>query len=187
MKYFRIRQEDRDGQNCLIRGLITLPCAEDLRRGEIRGLPLSSSHYITSSFDVLPEILCKQIFMVSQGLFDLVTLYLGETEYRNFFLEDDQGRQAFYYIPQLPLMYCLSEQSRSNPDKSRIERTIIKAGRDYPDIFQISGIRDRAYILSLPFAESLLRRGAGGFFLEEAAVEEKPDTEKNLHMGGREL
>ena len=85
MKYFRIRQEDRDGQNCLIRGLITLPCAEDLRRGEIRGLPLSSSHYITSSFDVLPEILCKQIFMVSQGLFDLVTLYLGETEYRNFY------------------------------------------------------------------------------------------------------
>ena len=73
-------------------------------------------------------------------------------------------------------MDCLSEQSRSNPDKSRIERTIIKAGRDYPDIFQISGIRDRAYILSLPFAESLLRRGAVGFFLEEAAVEEKPDT-----------
>jgi len=173
MKYFRLGQDDREDQYLTIKGLINLPCFQQIKQGDISGLPKSNSYMVVSSYsDKLPNILTNQLFMVTQDIFALIQLFLGEVDYRCMFLVNRRRNiEKFYYIPQLPLINCLSSQCKSNLDKSHFTKIVIKRER-YPDIFRISNVKDRVIIISLPLAESILRRDIKGVQLEQIWLEE---------------
>ena len=151
MKYFRLGQDDREDQYLTIKGLINLPCFQQIKQGDISGLPKSNSYMVVSSYsDKLPNILSNQLFMVTRDIFALIQLFLGEVDYRCMFLVNRRRNiEKFYYIPQLPLINCLSSQCKSNLDKSHFTKIVIKRER-YPDIFRISNVKDRVIIISLP-------------------------------------
>lgn len=154
-------------------GLINLPCFQQIKQGDISGLPKSNSYMVVSSHsDKLPNILSNQLFMVTQDIFELIQLFLGEVDYRCMFLVNRKRNiEEFYYIPQIPLINCLSSQCKSNLDKSHFTKIVVKRER-YPDIFRISNVKDRVIIISLPLAESILRRDIKGVQLERIWLEE---------------
>lgn len=91
-------------------------------------------------------------------------IYQPDLQYRYFCLLDNQNQvHKFYYAPALEMVDCLSEESGCNLDKSVIRNVVLrKESIDGKDLFRIAGVKEPVVIVSLPMAESLLRRRPKG-------------------------
>lgn len=171
MKFFRITQDDRDIQSIIIKGLINIPQYKDISKGNITALPFANCYNVVSKKqNVYPDILLKQLFMVSRDVFNLLKMFLGDKlNYRCMLLVDNKYQtNGYFYIPQLPVVAnCLSPESSMNIDGSVVEKVVIQNNYKYPDIFCIPSAKENIYIVSLHMAESLLRRDFSGFCLEK--------------------
>lgn len=124
----------------------------------------------TNYFDVL----FHPFFLISERVQKIVSLYEPNLFYKEIiFLNQKMHQAETYYLPILPQIDCLTEKSQFNLDHSKVTRATICA-RKIGDttIFRLSGVKDRQIIIRLDLAESLMRRMAKGFLLEETEYEE---------------
>lgn len=173
MKYFRIRQDNRNRNSLIINKLHTIPQMNRILRGEIELMPSASSFPVELFGNAQPpDVLSEQIFAINESAYNLIKAFCPRVEYKRFFLSAPNTEESyFYYVPILDRISCLSEASVTNLDKSVIKETVIKKREMYPHVFRVADVNDKVYIVSLEFAEALLRRKVAGITLEKVGVE----------------
>ncbi len=122
-----------------------------------------------------PDILCEPCVMVSETCMDVILMYemyQGETKSKRLKVWDKQkGINATYYLPLLPRIDCLSEDTVCNSIGNRILKPILKKEKigEYV-VFLVKGYKRNGFVARLDYVESILRRKAEGIRFEEIEV-----------------
>lgn len=169
MKYFRLTQDHRIPYGIMIQNFRGFPNIQEAINGNIIPLKFMSVGFVKpSQYNWYPEVLDSQrVFMVQEDVKKVFSLYLPDAEYRHFCILDKANMvYKYYYVPQLDLIDCLSNESKSNLDKSVFDKIVLKKEEIVSrDIFRVSNINTTMVIVSLAVAESLLRRDVFGIRL----------------------
>lgn len=125
----------------------------------------------TNYFDVL----FHPFFLLSETVQKVISLYEPNLRYKEIIYLNQKMRYAkTYYLPILQKIDCLTEKSQFKFDHSKVTKAVIcekKVGDTV--VFQLSEVKEKQIIIRLDLAESLIRRNAKGFFLEEVECEEE--------------
>lgn len=81
--------------------------------------------------------------------------------------------QKVYWFCVLEKVDCLGADGEFYPDGSIKELVLDREKIGNRKIFQVGGIREQRFVISLDVAESILRRPFTGLNVEQAAIEEK--------------
>ena len=173
MEYFKLEQDKRVPYGVLMQGLSKMENIQDTLKGNI--IPLKRMNVVfvpPSRFNWYPDVLDRQLFLVQENVKEAFDLYQPDLQYRYFCLLDNQNQvHKFYYAPALEMVDCLSEESGCNLDKSVIRNVVLrKESIDGKDLFRIAGVKELVVIVSLPMAESLLRRRPKGIRISHVEI-----------------
>lgn len=121
------------------------------------------------------DVLFHPFFLLSETVQKVVSLYEPGICYKEIIYLNQMLRRAeTYYLPILPKIDCLAEKSQFNLDHSKVTKAVISEERmGDTAIIQLSEVKERQIIIRLDLAESLMRRNAKGFLLEEVEYEEE--------------
>lgn len=121
------------------------------------------------------DVLFHPFFLISERVQKIISLYEPNLSYKEIiYLNQKMRRAETYYLPILPQIGCLTENSQFNLNHSKVTRASI-CEKEIGDtsIFQLNEIKDQQVIIRLDLAESLMRRMVRGFLLEETEYEEE--------------
>ncbi|MFI3212238.1 MAG: hypothetical protein R3Y24_02755 [Eubacteriales bacterium] len=113
-------------------------------------------------------------FMVTGKLKPIIDLYIPKTVYKEVVLLDQRNSKAeTYYLPILPQVECLTIESELLPNNLGVKKIVLDSEKvkDY-SLFRITNLINDYFIVRLDMAESFLRRGAIGVYLEEISIGE---------------
>lgn len=110
--------------------------------------------------------------MASKEFSNLIRLYSPEVPFKRIVLFDEKnGRTASFYIPDLPDVDCLDEDSELSKDRSMIKKGILRGDRIKGEsLFRLVGTKSNHIIASLDFVESAYRREVSGMEIEELMI-----------------
>lgn len=162
MDYFRISQDKRYLHTPVITNLneIILRRA-DTSIGNASKIPDINVGFAKPEDHIdFIDILDSQMFMVLDRVKDVFKIYEpGMTFKAVCILNNKTGAYGNYHIPVLPEIDCLSPESEVSPDKSHINRLVLK--QEVPEdhtVFKVKGLLTDVVVIRLDVAESLLRR-----------------------------
>lgn len=118
------------------------------------------------------SILDEQIYLVSERVKDVFSMYAPLMRYKQFFLFNNRwGEHHIYHAPIFRQLHCLSPESSWNAFRNRVMHCVLDKDsiKDDP-IFKVADAGERIVVIRLDVAESLLRRGIIDFRLEEMEV-----------------
>lgn len=133
---------------------------------EFKGIPPLSVGY----FENLPErelydVLQEPAFLISDRVKRLVSLYEPMMEFKGIQLfpkGEEDSTMPLFWIPGLIPVDCLSSKAKIY-DNGMIEELVLdEAKSDKHHIFRVGGILEHKILVSLPLAESMLRRRISG-------------------------
>lgn len=165
MDYFVLRQDKRYTNPPAIRDLYRLLRRKDLCRKEAYKIPQRNVVFAPSSrnLDFL-DVLDDQLFLVTEKVKKVITLYEPATEFKHFcILNNLKNEYGLYYAPILPEAACVSETKGIGVGR-RMTFEMEKAGSH--SFFRAVGTEREITVVRLDAAESLLRRGVRGITLE---------------------
>lgn len=177
MEYY-ILEQDR-----WVHNTIKIPVISLFRNAEYRNLDLTSLPRMTllrrtgSEYESYPDLL-GQMFLVSEKLNEVISLFLPGAEYKLFCFWDQQKNKDFYYYAYSPrLIDCLSEKSVLSGNNTIVKRAVIKRDTVQDvDIFRAGGLNTHLVLVSLPVAEAILRRNLKGLRLWETYFDDEEVT-----------
>ncbi len=122
---------------------------------------------------VYPDVLTvDRVFILSELAYSVLQIYEPAMYVKQVcFIEEGVDTVVNYYIPILPKVDCLSDETTFTRSR-KIEKGVLLGNR-IPDfsIFELKGNMDGdRVIVRLDFIESLLKRGAKGITLQEMEV-----------------
>lgn len=119
------------------------------------------------------DILTDPTFMVSDGLKKLLALYSRETAFKGVQALPASGEGAWYpmyWVPCFPEIACMHESSAVYGN-GMISSLVLEGGKiGKQDVFRLSGCLEYKVVVSLPVAESILRRRFYGIGLKKLEV-----------------
>lgn len=167
MKYFILEQGDAYDRNPDIKDWygkidlhsLRLKATESGQRFMFRVSATENTFY--------PDIMMSPVFMVSGAVRNVIEMYGKRVFYKEVFLLNQERNDGhIYYIPFLPVVDCL--ECRESMRGERKREYAVDEKKLWNRSIVEADIRDRQYIVvSLDFAESLLRRGLTGIGLRE--------------------
>ena len=103
-------------------------------------------------------------FLISKTCMDVIKLYEPQIISKQIILLDRENRaKQTYYLPILPHLECLSEESVFTPDRSELKEGILDMSQIGSEgIFHIAGLSSFYTVIRLDVLESMLKRGARG-------------------------
>lgn len=121
----------------------------------------------------LPDVLEYPTFLVSEMVKKVMKMYDDEISFKGLQLyptEYEKKMAPFYWLPYIEEYNCLHESSRLLPNGT-VDELVLEA-LQIPDkeIFRVAGIQENRIIVSLPVAESILRRKPYGVWLEKVRI-----------------
>lgn len=116
---------------------------------------------------VFPPVLTNPFFLFTREIKKSVDLYEKRLAYKEIVLLDSENMKTeHYYMPILPKVDCLSEQSTFNLDHSILLKAVIVKENIPPNaIFLLEGVGNRHIVIRLDLAESILRKSFLGIHL----------------------
>lgn len=182
MEYFILEQDTR------LYSTIHLPIIQYMRISNAAQQNLTELPPLTvnvrqgSEYEDYPDLLSQQLFLISEALQEVLAIFLPGVEYKQFCLWDRQKKKDFYYYAYpLPILDCLSEKSIITAGRKHVEKAVLR--RDVMgelDIVKASGLDCHLVLVSLPFAEAILRRNLKGISLIAATFDDEP----SISFGG---
>lgn len=119
------------------------------------------------------DILISPTFLVSDRLKELLALYEKETQFKGIqlFPTSEESRQyPMYWVPRFPESNCIHENSVWY-DNGMVSSLVLDGGRiGRRNIFRLSRLWEYKAVVSLPVAESILRRRLYGVELRRLEV-----------------
>lgn len=172
MKYFLIQKDDRYEGTPIIMSIPTeVISTVNLRDKayhlfpEITTLPI----YENSNIDFV-DILCSPLLLVSEICFGVIKIYHPYIRSKKIVLMNKSINKV-YFLPLIPRISCLTENSKLNLDKSHIEYAELDYNKiKHESIFYIGDVTNNYAIVRLDIIESMLKRGARGFYITEIDV-----------------
>lgn len=118
------------------------------------------------------DMLFHPFFVISNPIKKVLELYEPHYFYKEIIYLNQKAHQAEeYFLPILPKISCLTEDSQYNLDHSMVTKAVIDPSKvGDVSLFQLQEVKNRQMVIRLDLAESLLRRKAKGFLLEEACI-----------------
>lgn len=149
-----------------------------LLKGEYDGIPERNIVQMDLPMETFfPDLLCSPWVMVSRPFMEVIRMYMPKTVYRPVKLWcRETGINHTYYMPFLPELDCMSDQTRYNSIGNRItERVLCREQIRKTPIFMIKGYHEKKCIAArLDLVESLLRREVRGIQLERVRQDMEP-------------
>ncbi len=171
MRYFELTA-DRDLSNPIqVQKLDTQKYKNGVSREEFDAIrQLQVAYFSHSEQTEICDVLWEPAFMVSDALRRVFLLYEPDMEFRGvqLFADDLEDNTApLYWMPYIEPVSCLGEGSRKYPN-GMLEKLVLD--RDAPTgrrhIFRVADILEYKVIISLPAAESMIRRQMTGTALK---------------------
>lgn len=121
---------------------------------------------------VMPDVMWDPVMMVSETMREAMDMYEKRIIYKELFLLDAaKNRGYLYYLPFLPVVRCFLKTDGSMITKDKIKSGVIDLGRLWNrHIIEAEEVDFQCVVVSLDFAESVLRKGITGFDLIEMCV-----------------
>ena len=121
---------------------------------------------------VFTGIITHPVLMFQNDVFNIAEQYIPRLPGKKFQLADlKNGTSQVYVMPLLRRLDCLSEESVKGKGEGKYERIVLQGSKiKNSSIFWIQGHESMEPVISLDFAESILRRGARGLHLIELKV-----------------
>ena len=174
MRYFRLHQDERKESGLVMIGTSDTSGVNAAGQGDLSLLDdLTVMKALTSSGSLFAELLSRQVFMFKDSVREVVDLYEPELAYKNFCIIDSGNRDihAYYAAPILRVCAAVSPESErpySLTSKVLLDGTTLEELGE-PDIFRLAE-PEKHIVVSLPVAESLLRRKIQGILLTHLEV-----------------
>lgn len=174
MRYFELTA-DRDLSNPVqVQRLDTQIYKNGVSKEEFDAIrQLQVAYFGHSEQTEICDVLWEPAFMVSDALRRVFLLYEPEMEFRGvqLFADDLEDSTApLYWMPYIEPVSCLGGESRKYPN-GMLEKLVLdrEAPTGHRHIFRVADILEYKVIISLPVAESMIRRQMTGTALEPVA------------------
>ncbi|MDR2889264.1 MAG: hypothetical protein LBV33_05425 [Lachnospiraceae bacterium] len=169
MKYFILEQAEDYQRGPTIREWYGKLDAQHLEMAPMSAENRMVFNIEVDEFTIFPDIITFPCLMVSEEMHQILLRYDSRIPYRDvFFLESEKMIGKIYFIPFLPEMDCLTEDSILSPDRSRVEKGVVDTQKfwDRP-IIEVSGVTNQCVAINLDLAEALIGEGMIGIGLRE--------------------
>lgn len=134
---------------------------------------LSVAYFSGNEAEEICDILTTPTFLVSDRLKDILAMYEKETEFKGIqiFPTSEESRQyPVYWVPRFPEADCIHESSILY-DNGMVSSLVLDSRRiGRRNVFRLSGLLEYKVAVSLPVAESILRRRFYGVELRKMEV-----------------
>ncbi len=127
--------------------------------------PLSVGYFENLPEKELYDVLQEPAFLISDRIKRLIALYEPMMEFKGIQLfpeRENDSTMPLFWIPCLIPVDCLSSQTKKYDNGMIKELLLDKRKECKHHIFRVEGILEHKVILSLPLAESMLRRRVSG-------------------------
>lgn len=175
MEYFELVQSKKVENPIELMGLDPEEYCYDMKREQFEQLEKLKVAYFTGrEFEEICDILTAPTFLVSDGMKKLLSLYEKKIAFKGvqvFPAEKESRQYPQYWVPCFPEVNCFHKNTVIN-ELGMIEKLVLdqnKIGKR--KIFRLPDILQYKVIVSMPVAESILRRRFYGVELKEAEVE----------------
>jgi len=169
MLYFQLRKDGKLDNTPVITNFInTLANPNSLSEK-------ASVFFIDETDDInYPDFMDRPLFLVSDRLKKIIEIYHPDYTYRvTAFTQLEKRTQKIYWNIDLPIVDCLSEESKIDSHGLVLEAVIDESKIKNKSIFQIKKSIQSLYVIRLDLAESILRRNMYGFTLTELKRSER--------------
>ncbi len=125
-------------------------------------------------FEEVCDILTEPAFLVSDRLKRILQIYEKELPFKGvqLFSTAEESRQyPLYWVPCFPVLDCLHEKTQKQDNGMLKHLVLAKKEIRGKSIFRIGGLLEYKVAVSLPVAESILRRRPYGVSLQRIEVE----------------
>lgn len=125
-----------------------------------------------SGREARPDFIQRPVTMFSAGLREILKAYEPEAVFKDVMLIHKENAIQYHYVHTL-LDYVDALSGRSEYYPNGMERKLVLDGKkaEGHHLFLPAGAQRKDPVVSLPLAESLLRRSVVGICLEEVEVE----------------
>lgn len=125
-------------------------------------------------FEETCDILTEPTYLVSDELKKILQMYDKELLFKGvqlFATARESNQYPLYWVPYFPILDCLHEKTRKL-DNGMLSRLVLDERKmNKQPVFRIGGILEYKVAVSLPVAESVLRRRPYGVSLQRIEVE----------------
>ena len=125
-------------------------------------------------FEEICDILTEPTYLVSERLKKILQIYDKAISFKGvqlFATAEESKQYPLYWVPCFPTLDCLHEETKKQ-DNGMLKRLVLdekKIGRK--PVFRIGGLLEYKVAVSLPVAESVLRRRPYGVSLQRIEVQ----------------
>ncbi len=134
---------------------------------------LCVAYFSGNEAEEICDILTIPTFLVSDRLKNVLAMYEKETEFKGIqvFPTSEESRQyPVYWVPQFPEADCIHESSILY-DNGMVSSLVLDRRRiGKRNVFRLPGLLEYKAVVSLPVAESILRRRFYGIELSKMEV-----------------
>lgn len=121
----------------------------------------------------LCDILTEPTFLVSDRMKKILQLYEQKLPFKGvqlFATAEESKQYPLYWVPCFPVLDCLHEETKRY-DNGMLQRLVLdKRKIQQQPVFRIGGLLEYKVAVSLPVAESILRRRPYGVGLQRIEV-----------------
>lgn len=175
MDYFLLKQDERYKDVPVISQLSARVDMFQMTHQDIHKLEDTIVFNVnTASEGIWPDIIDRQLFIVSDGLEKIIGRYTPDAVFKTLILVDTGNKkQEKYFLPVFERVDALSPKCEFTRDKSIITKLVLrKENLKDKKIFTVTDALKPTVIVRLDVAESILRRYFKGVLLERVPVED---------------
>lgn len=174
MEYFELIQSDKVENPIELIGLNPDEYCYAMNRENFDKLEkLKVAYFSGRESEEICDILISPTFMIADSMKNLFELYDSAIEFKGvqiFPTTKECHRYPQYWVPFFPQVECFHETTAVN-EIGQVERLVLDQNKiGERQVFRIPGILEYKVIVSMPVAESILRRRYYGVALKEAEV-----------------
>lgn len=175
MKYFQLMQGRKLRHAIRLQWLEQQPFSYRIDEEGFQKLPkLMVAYYVCGKETEIPEVLEHPAFLVSETVRRVFQIYEEEIPFKAIQVYPtiyEKKTAPVYELPFIREAACLHPKSRIAPNGT-VEELVLDADK-LPglEIFRVGEILENRIIISLPVAESILRRNPYGVHIEEVRME----------------
>jgi hypothetical protein len=175
MDYFLLKQDERYKDVPVISQLSSKIGMFQMKHQDIKKLEDKIVFNVNmASENDWPDIIDRQLFIVSDGLKKIIEKYLPDSVFKTLVLIDTGNKkQEKYFLPMFEKVDALSPKCEFTRDKSIITKLVLKKDNlKEKKIFTVTDGLKPTVIVRLDAAESILRRYFKGVYLERVPMED---------------
>ena len=174
MEYFELCQSAKVENAIEIMGLDSQKYCYAMSQADFEALDkLKVAYFSGREFEEICDVLISPTFLISDAMKKIMELYEKGSRFKGiqiFPTSEESKQYPLYWIPSFPEVNCL-HRNTVILDNGMVEKLVLDRKRiGKHRIFRLPGLLEYKVIVSMPVAESILRRRMYGVELQKLEV-----------------